>query len=787
MEINQYALKIMKLEGKYIPDINDTSNYIKCSNFINNCDLCNVSQCQKCNDGYIFIDENFLECISKESINLDLYFSYDNITYYSCSNEKYKENEKCKRIISTTNIINPTTQNQEILTSNIIIPTTQNLGVQTTEIIKSSNIISTNIIIKPSTQSPEISSSNTINSSTQNQVIPSMNVINPLTQSHEIYTTNILNPSTKKDEISSTNIISPSTQSQAIPTTNIINPVTQSQAITTTNIINPSTINIKLSTNNIINPSTQSNVISSSNIISPSTQSQEISNTNIINYSTQNPENISTNLISPLSQSIIIQTTLPNIKTTIPSLETINTNIKVTISNSVTNIPNIETTNLNEESLIPNLETTVPNIITTVPNIKTTYPNIKTTTQNIETSNINIRTTIPNMSTSLEIMKTTIIKLETTIINEKTIIPNIVTLTTTDAEIVINETKNDNNTEMEKVATTIIKKNNNQIKGKIFFILQVQLINRKIYILLLVNFPISKSQNFIFSISLYSYSNKRNLQQNQVTKKEIAFSSVEDCDGTENKIITLISQGEYIDEEKVLVEDLNEDHKEEIQLVLLDDNSDILDSEKVKNSIDNGGMDYYEIAEKLKENNTDFKIYKYKIISSTSGCKFSLIAEQKIKVNSKNIELKFSELSFKENITSNCLISEKNDNNITCSLNEDIDNNYSLSPFIYSDKSEIFIIFQSNNTEYFPLKCEISEVKNNKIYNKSKRGLSLGAIVGIILAIIFVIGVIIAIIFLYKISNKWKNINVNAKKLGEINQIDSSIINSSSHVKELNF
>ena len=108
----------------------------------------------------------------------------------------------------------------------------------------------------------------------------------------------------------------------------------------------------------------------------------------------------------------------------------------------------------------------------------------------------------------------------------------------------------------------------------------------------------------------------------------MAFSSVEDCDGTENKIITLISQGEYIDEEKVLVEDLNEDEKDEIQVVLLDDNSDILDSEKVKNSIDNGGIDYYEIAEKLKENNTDFKIYKYKIISSTSGCKFSLIAEQ---------------------------------------------------------------------------------------------------------------------------------------------------------------
>ena len=160
-----------------------------------------------------------------------------------------------------------------------------------------------------------------------------------------------------------------------------------------------------------------------------------------------------------------------------------------------------------------------------------------------------------------------------------------------------------------------------------------------------------------------------------------------------------------------MVEDLNEDDKEEIQIVLLDDNSDILNSEKVKNIIENGGIDYYEIAEKLKENNTDFNIYKYEIISSTSGCKFSLNTEQDIKVYSKNIELKFSELSLKENITSNCLISEKNGNKITCTLKENTDNNYSLNPFIYSDKSEILIIFPSNNTEYLQLKCEISNVK----------------------------------------------------------------------------
>ena len=402
------------IEGLYIPDINDTSNYIKCSYFINNCDICNVSQCHKCDDGYIFIDGNFLECISKESINLDLFFSYDNITFYSCSDEKYKDNEKCKRIFSTT--------------------------------------------------------------------------------------------------------------------------------------------------------------ISSEGI-----------------------------------------------KTTIINLET-------------------------------------------------TFPYVKTT------------------------------------------IPNMITLPTTDVEIMINGTQNYNYTEKEKIQTTIIKKNNPQIKEKIFFILQVQFINGKIIILLLINFPISKNQYFTFTVSLYSYSNRRNLQQNQVTKKEISFSSVENYDGNKNKIITLNSLGEYTDIEKVSVEDLSKDDKEEIQIVLLDDNSEILNSEKVKNNIENGDIDYYEIS---KKNNINFNIYKYKIISSTNGCKFSLITDQDIKINDKNIELKFSELSFKENITSNCLISEKNGNKIICSLNENLDNYYSLNPFIYSDKTEIFVIFERNNTEYLQLKCEKSKEEDN--------------------------------------------------------------------------
>ena len=90
------CIKKKEIEGKYILDNNDSSNYIKCSQLFKDCNLCYLNECNACNEGFIFIDENFLECISKETINFDEYFTEDNITYYSCKSDKYKDNEKCK-------------------------------------------------------------------------------------------------------------------------------------------------------------------------------------------------------------------------------------------------------------------------------------------------------------------------------------------------------------------------------------------------------------------------------------------------------------------------------------------------------------------------------------------------------------------------------------------------------------------------------------------------------------------------------------------------------------------
>ena len=118
------CVEINSLENKYFKDPEDESNYISCSNLIDNCNLCNNTQCIKCDEDYIFIDDNFDSCELKSSINLSLYFTNDEIVYYSCNNEKYKNNPKCQMInpiIIKTTIpnIESTTPNTETTTPSI--------------------------------------------------------------------------------------------------------------------------------------------------------------------------------------------------------------------------------------------------------------------------------------------------------------------------------------------------------------------------------------------------------------------------------------------------------------------------------------------------------------------------------------------------------------------------------------------------------------------------------------------------------------------------------------------
>ena len=248
------------------------------------------------------------------------------------------------------------------------------------------------------------------------------------------------------------------------------------------------------------------------------------------------------------------------------------------------------------------------------------------------------------------------------------------------------------------------------------------------------NFPVLKNKKFVFNADVYSSRYLRNLEKNNLNKVELSFHSKEDYDGNGKQIIPLISD-EEIKEKKVVVENLKNEN--DIEIILLDNNKDILDTQKVKEKIQKGGINYYEITENKKE----YNVYQYKIISSTSGCDFDLISENKIGNGiNKNIVLNFVDIKTNEKISAECLLSEKNENKIICTMDNNIDNNYILEPYILSGEKETITIIQKNTKDYLSLICYLDEPINfrNSI-NGGKSGLSACGIISIILSIIFMV------------------------------------------------
>ena len=63
------CFKKSDLNNTYIQDPLDQSNFIKCENKYNNCDICNDNQCLSCKNDYTFIDGNKLNCFKKSDLN----------------------------------------------------------------------------------------------------------------------------------------------------------------------------------------------------------------------------------------------------------------------------------------------------------------------------------------------------------------------------------------------------------------------------------------------------------------------------------------------------------------------------------------------------------------------------------------------------------------------------------------------------------------------------------------------------------------------------------------------
>ena len=547
----------------------------------------------------------------------------------------------------------------------------------------------------------------------------------------------IFKSTSKINPVPTTILQIPTTQVNKIPTTIINQPTTQINNILT-NIIEPLTtlINkIPTATTTIINqPTTQINNILTTIIEPLTTQVNKIptATTTIINQPTTQINNILTTIIEPLTTHINkIPTTIIQTKTT--QLEKIHTTMIQPLTAQINDIP---TTNKNQETdVINNIKSTSINYIPSSKiNPLTTQLSTNPSTVNkiIDTEKGYTPTTHPKMpTTQINNIPTTTLKIVTTsLINDLSqIVSQNLNETISLSTSFINPTSK---------ITSSINNNISPIKGKVLFILQAQVINKKLAIFMMINFAIFKTQYISFMIYI-KRNNRRNLQENNFIKKEIYLYPDKDYQENENKISSLISH-EEVDSNNIVIEKIK--NEEEFELKLLNDNSDILDTQKVAEQIKKGGIDFSQVS-------NDYKISQYKIKYATKGCQFNLFSENVLSQNDKKIELNFIELNKgkNKNIKAKCLLSSQNKNNITCDLNEEIEGNYSLEPYLYSDTNEIITIVQNNVDDYLILECQINNNNDNSFSSKKTSSeISIGIIIAIIAgSIIFIIIITIII------------------------------------------
>ena len=547
----------------------------------------------------------------------------------------------------------------------------------------------------------------------------------------------IFKSTSKINPVPTTILQIPTTHINKIPTatTTIINqPTTQINNILTTIIEPPTTQVNKIPTTIINQPTTQINNILTTIIEPPTTQVNKIptATTTIINQPTTQINNILTTIIEPLTTHINkIPTTIIQTKTT--QLEKIHTTMIQPLTTQINDIP---TTNKNQETdVINNIKSTSINYIPSSKiNPLTTQlsTNPSTVIKIIDTEKGYTPTTHPKMpTTQINNIPTTTLKIVTTsLINDLSqIVSQNLNETISLSTSFINPTSK---------ITSSINNNISPIKGKVLFILQAQVINKKLAIFMMINFAIFKTQYISFMIYI-KRNNRRNLQENNFIKKEIYLYPDKDYQENENKISSLISH-EEVDSNNIVIEKIK--NEEEFELKLLNDNSDILDTQKVEEQIKKGGIDFSQVS-------NDYKISQYKIKYATKGCQFNLFSENVLSQNDKKIELNFIELNKgkNKNIKAKCLLSSQNKNNITCDLNEEIEGNYSLEPYLYSDTNEIITIVQNNVDDYLILECQINNNNDNSFSSKKTSSeISIGIIIAIIAgSIIFIIIITIII------------------------------------------
>ena len=277
------------------------------------------------------------------------------------------------------------------------------------------------------------------------------------------------------------------------------------------------------------------------------------------------------------------------------------------------------------------------------------------------------------------------------------------------------------------------------------FILQVRIIDKLFKIYATISKNIKNFNHIKISLHLCKDNNLRNLRQFQIDLYLNEKNNIEP-----NKIITLTSQEVFNNTDRIVV---NPQKYSEYETKVLNNNNKFLDSKENEKMINNG-----EIFD-LSKNPSGYSIINYIIESVSEGCDFNLISQNSINQNIKQeITLNFinNEDSYNNNIQINCILSNDYNNKIPCSLNKEINNNFSFDSYIGSNNEGFFLIIQDEKVENFHLNCQ----KNKQKESNSKNKIILIIVICIIGAII-----IIAIIFILIFFCRKKEINLMNNKI----------------------
>ena len=407
------------------------------------------------------------------------------------------------------------------------------------------------------------------------------------------------------------------------------------------------------------------------------------------------------------------------------------------------------TTNIN---LVDNLDDEEDDALI-ISSIKDTYQENEST---ILKTNINkqINSTTPTIIKSYQenestILKSNIIKQNNSsspIINSTSLINNLISTNIGPKEPINSQT------------IIISTKSSNIISDSItskviytIFIFQIQLINNYIRIYILADFPIKKNDSLNLICKLY-YQNLRNLQQEKGVDATTTLYATENFD--KDKIAVFSSLNKFNNIKRVEGQEVRFNNKgnNDANIILLDNNKDCLDTDKVETKIKQGGLDYSNLP-------SGYKISQYKISSASQGCSFDLKSNSIINEENKQIKLNF--LNKKSgDVNANCILNKNNEksNSIPCTLNENIDSNYILEDYIQSNNKETLTIIQSNKSSELYLNCSLG-LKIKPIKDSGKGGLKTGVIIClIIIAVLLLLGITFLIICFIK-KTKGKNLD----------------------------